>query len=75
MELLALHCLDQAVSDVTGFLIITRSAMGFFASFGLFCAAMIGLSLFASLVVTPAMLGAMARTRSKGPQQVEAVGA
>ena len=65
----------SAVSDVTGFLIITRSAMGFFASFGLFCAAMIGLSLFASLVVTPAMLGAMSRTRSKETQQVEAVGA
>ena len=65
----------SAVSDVTGFLIITRSAMGFFASFGLFCAAMIGLSLFASLVVTPAMLGAMSRTRSNETQQVEAVGA
>ena len=49
--------------------------MGFFASFGLFCAAMIGLSLFASLGVTPAMLGAMSRTRSNEPQQVEAVGA
>tara|TARA_B100000214_G_scaffold225471_2_gene164113 strand:- start:6401 stop:9670 length:3270 start_codon:yes stop_codon:yes gene_type:complete len=64
----------SAVSDVTGFLIISRSAMGFFASFGLFCAAMIALSLFASLVVTPAMLGAMSRIRNYNSQQVEGIG-
>ncbi len=63
----------SAVSDVTGFLIISRSAMGFFASFGLFCAAMIALSLFASLVVTPAMLGAMSRIRNYNEQQVEGI--
>ncbi len=64
----------SAVSDVTGFLIISQSAMGFFASFGLFCAAMIALSLFASLVVTPAMLGAMSRIRNYNSQQVEGIG-
>ncbi len=65
----------SAVSDVTGFLIISISPMGFFASFGLFCAAMIGLSLFASMITTPAMLGSLARgrkRRSNGGQQVEA---
>lgn len=62
----------SAVSDVTGFLIIAQSPMGFFASFGLFCAVMIGLSLFASLVTTPAMLGSLARRRKTQTQQVEA---
>lgn len=65
----------SAASDVTGFLIIAQSPMGFFASFGLFCAAMIGLSLFASMITTPAMLGSLARGRkrkSQSAQQVEA---
>ena len=62
----------SAASDVTGFLIIAQSPMGFFASFGLFCAAMIGLSLFASMVTTPAMLGSLERSRKRRAQQVEA---
>jgi len=62
----------SAVSDVTGFLIIAQSPMGFFASFGLFCAAMIGLSLFASMVTTPAMLGSLERASKRRAQQVEA---
>ncbi|HIE63641.1 MAG: hypothetical protein CXT72_03370 [Methanobacteriota archaeon] len=61
-----LALVGSAVSDVTGFLIIGQSAMGFFASFGLFCAVMIGLSLFASMITTPAMLGALARWRISG---------
>jgi predicted RND superfamily exporter protein len=61
-----LALVGSAVSDVTGFLIIGQSTMGFFASFGLFCAVMIGLSLFASMITTPAMLGALARWRISG---------
>jgi predicted RND superfamily exporter protein len=62
----------SAASDVTGFLIIAQSPMGFFASFGLFCAAMIGLSLFASMATTPAMLGSLEHGRKRRAQQVEA---
>ncbi len=51
----------SAVSDVTGFLIIAQSPMGFFSSFGLFCATMIGLSLLAGLVLTPALLSTINR--------------
>ena len=47
----------SAVSDITGFAIINQSEMGFFSTFGLFCAIMIGLSLVASLVLAPAALG------------------
>ena len=47
----------SAVSDITGFAIINQSEMGFFSTFGLFCAIMIGLSLIASLVLAPAALG------------------
>tara|TARA_B110000263_G_scaffold63495_1_gene54717 strand:- start:11117 stop:14395 length:3279 start_codon:yes stop_codon:yes gene_type:complete len=47
----------SAVSDITGFAIINQSEMGFFSTFGLFCAIMIGLSLVASLILTPAALG------------------
>ena len=46
----------SAVSDITGFLIINQSEMGFFSTFGLFCAVMIGLSLVASLILAPAVL-------------------
>ncbi len=53
-----LALVGSAVSDMTGFLIISRSEMGFFASFGLFSAAMIGLSLVASMILTPAALTA-----------------
>ena len=47
----------SAMSDITGFAIINQSEMGFFSTFGLFCAVMIGLSLVASLVLAPAALG------------------
>jgi len=46
----------SAVSDMTGFLIINQSEMGFFSTFGLFCAVMIFLSLIASLILAPAAL-------------------
>ena len=47
----------SAMSDITGFAIINQSEMGFFSTFGLFCAIMIGLSLITSLVLAPAALG------------------
>jgi predicted RND superfamily exporter protein len=36
-----------------------QSSMGFFSTFGLFCAVMIGLALVASMVLAPAALRAM----------------
>jgi hypothetical protein len=54
-----LALVGSAVSDITGFGIISLSSMGFFASFGLFCAVMIGLSLIASMVIASAVLGAL----------------
>jgi hypothetical protein len=52
-----LALVGSAVSDATGFAIISTSPMGFFATFGLFCALMIVLSLIASLVISSSMLG------------------
>ena len=51
----------SAVSDIAGFMVINQSKMGFFSTFGLFCAIMIGLSLLASMVLTPAVLGLIHR--------------
>lgn len=56
----------SAVSDITGFAIINQSEMGFFSTFGLFCAIMIGLSLVASLVLAPAALGLAYRDGASG---------
>ena len=47
----------SAASDIAGFAVINQSEMGFFSTFGLFCAIMIGLSLIASMIITPAVLG------------------
>ncbi len=47
----------SAISDIAGFMVINQSKMGFFSTFGLFCAIMIGLSLVASMVLAPAVLG------------------
>ena len=47
----------SAVSDMTGFMMINQSEMGFFSTFGLFCAIMIALSLIASMVLSPSVLG------------------
>ena len=52
-----LALLGSATSDIAGFLVIALSPMGLFANFGIFSAAMIALSLFASLVLTTAALG------------------
>ena len=47
----------SATSDIIGFCVIALSPMGLFSSFGIFSAAMIALSLFASLVLTTSLLG------------------
>jgi len=60
----------SAVSDITGFAIINQSEMGFFSTFGLFCAIMIGLSLVASLILAPAVLGLAFRDHK--PSEIEA---
>ena len=54
----------SALSDIGGFLVITQSSMGFFSTFGLFCAIMIGLSLLASIILTPALIGIINRNKS-----------
>jgi len=56
-----LALLGSATSDIAGFLVIALSPMGLFANFGLFSAAMIALSLLASLVLTTAALGLISR--------------
>ena len=52
-----LALLGSASSDIAGFLVIALSPMGLFSNFGIFSAAMIALSLFASLILTTAALG------------------
>jgi predicted RND superfamily exporter protein len=54
----------SALSDIGGFLVITQSSMGFFSTFGLFCAIMIGLSLLASMILTPALIGIVHRKKT-----------
>ncbi|HJM13437.1 MAG TPA: MMPL family transporter [Candidatus Thalassarchaeaceae archaeon] len=54
----------SAISDFAGFWVIKQSEMGFFSTFGLFCAIMIGLSLIASMVIAPAALGLLHRAHN-----------
>jgi hypothetical protein len=61
----------SALSDITGFMIISRSSMGFFSSFGLFSALMIALSLIASLILTPAALRIISTFQSKDIEGLE----
>jgi len=56
-----LALLGSATSDIAGFLVIALSPMGLFANFGIFSAAMIALSLLASLVLTTAALGLISK--------------
>ena len=51
-----LALVGSALSDIAGFLVIMQSSMGFFSTFGLFCAVMIGLALVASMVLAPTAL-------------------
>ena len=64
-----LALIGAAASDATGFLIIAQSEMGFFGTFGMLSALMIGLSLVASLLLTTALLSSMARDRN-APDEV-----
>ncbi|DAC08955.1 MAG TPA: hypothetical protein D7H80_02635 [Candidatus Poseidoniales archaeon] len=52
----------SALSDFAGFMVINQSKMGFFSTFGLFCAIMIILSLIASMIIAPALIGMLHRT-------------
>ena len=52
-----LALVGSALSDVTGFAIISLSPMGFFSAFGLFCALMIALSFIASMIITSSVFG------------------
>ena len=61
-----LALLGSATSDIAGFLVIALSPMGLFANFGIFSAAMIALSLFASLVLTTAALGLISKPPAQG---------
>ena len=54
----------SALSDFAGFMVINQSKMGFFSTFGLFCAIMIILSLIASMIVAPALIGLLHRIPS-----------
>ena len=51
----------SALSDFAGFMVINQSKMGFFSTFGLFCAIMIILSLIASMIIAPALIGMLHR--------------
>ena len=55
----------SCVSDFVGFMVINQSEMGFFSTFGLFCAIMILLSLIASMVLAPALLGLVYGEKNK----------
>ena len=56
-----LALIGSAASDIAGFSVIALSPMGLFTNFGIFSAAMIAFSLVASLVLTTAALGLIAR--------------
>jgi len=60
-----LALIGSATSDIVGFGVIALSPMGLFSSFGIFSAAMIALSLFASLVLTTSLLGLSAYFHSR----------
>jgi predicted RND superfamily exporter protein len=64
-----LALVGSAVSDVTGFAIISFSPMGFFSLFGLFCALMIALSFIASMVIASSVLGMIAWGEVRGESQ------
>ena len=55
----------SALSDFAGFMVINQSKVGFFSTFGLFCAIMIILSLIASMIVAPALIGLLHRVPDK----------
>ena len=58
--------IGSAASDSAGFLVIALSPMGLFSNFGIYSAAMISLSLIASLILTTAALGLLSSIRNEG---------
>ena len=64
----SLALIGSAASDIVGFSVIALSPMGLFSNFGIYSAAMIALSLVASLVLTTAALGVLAAILTKNPQ-------
>jgi len=60
-----LALIGSAASDIAGFSVIALSPMGLFTNFGIFSAAMIAFSLVASLVLTTAALGLIAKPPPK----------
>ena len=63
--------LGRADSDIAGFSVIALSPMGLFSNFGIFSAAMIFLSLIASLVLTTAALGILHQLTSSDSEEEE----
>jgi predicted RND superfamily exporter protein len=68
-----LALLGSATSDIVGFSVIALSPMGLFSSFGIFSAAMIALSLFASLVLTTSLLGLNDALKAKIGKNIEGI--
>ena len=67
-----LALVGSAASDIAGFAVIALSPMGLFANFGILSAAMIALSLIASLILTTAALGLLeVKTPAKGSNSEE----
>ena len=66
-----LALIGSAASDIAGFSVIALSPMGLFSNFGIFSAAMIFLSLIASLVLTTAALGLLHQTTKIGQREEE----
>ena len=64
-----LALLGSASSDIAGFAVIALSPMGLFSNFGIFSAAMIALSLLASLILTTAALGLIAPSKNKSDEE------
>ena len=60
-----LALVGSAVSDISGFMIISLSPMGLFSLFGIYSSAMIFLSLIASMVLTCAAIGMMPDRKEK----------
>ncbi len=60
-----LALIGSAASEIAGFSVIALSPMGLFTNFGIFSAAMIAFSLVASLVLTTAALGLIAKPPPK----------
>ena len=66
-----LALIGSAASDIAGFSVIALSPMGLFSNFGIFSAAMIFLSLIASLVLTTAALGILHQLTSSDSEEEE----